>query len=73
MINAMDFIFTTQYKLGIDFINNAKRPCNMFVSHERVLFGVSLFEIDNWRFQYSFNRTLKHWLAGGVDDRRSSA
>ena len=36
MINAMDFIFTTQYKLGIDFINNAKRPYDKFVSHNWV-------------------------------------
>lgn len=44
MINAMDFIFTTQYKSGIDFINNAKRPCYMLVSHKRVVFEIVRLE-----------------------------
>ena len=51
MINAMVFIFTTQYKLRIDFINNAKRPYYMFVSHNRVLFEVTPFKFEIWRYQ----------------------
>lgn len=60
MINAMDFIFTTQYKLGIDFINNAKRPCYKVVSHNCVLFEISPFKFAIWRHQCTFNRMLTH-------------
>lgn len=32
----------TQNNSGVDFINNAKRPCSMFVSHRRELFAKSV-------------------------------